>query len=153
MKQRIVVVVRNANQHDFLYKRGEAPKNNGIYKYPMFAYPDQATWNGYDKDRYKNDNSVKVMEFEEYVGMDNLQPGNIIEMKDMKGVKCKVFAVMGELVALSEDNDYEEFDNWFVLETIKKEWQLETPTEITTMTLDEVAAMKGIPVEQLRIKD
>ena len=72
-----------------------------------------------------------------------------------EGFKSKIIFRSGELVVFKHDNGYAS-GNYTVKELYDEGWRLdETPIEepIIEMTMEEIAKLKGIPVEKLRIKD
>lgn len=85
--------------------------------------------------------------------MDSLEKGDVIIENDGTDT-CKVLEILGSLVALSENNRHEEFDDWFLLKSIKDNWKIKAAEEdIKELTLEEVAKLAGVDVEKLRIKD
>lgn len=85
---------------------------------------------------------------------DGLEVGDVIE--DQNGDR-RILAVCGEIIATSYAYHHDSYFEWYVLkELIDRGCKLVQPkTEDDTieMTLEEVAELKGVDVDKLRIKD
>lgn len=85
--------------------------------------------------------------------LDNLEVGDVLV--DCARYERTVLAIVGKLVALSQGNRPETHYEWYTVAELKEtSYKLkDSEEEITELTLEEVAELKGIPVEKLRIKD
>lgn len=83
--------------------------------------------------------------------LDNLEVGDVLVRN---GQERAVLAVVDKLVALSYWDMPDEHYEWYTVAELRKSgMKLKDSEEITELTLEEVAELKGIPVEKLRIKD
>jgi len=83
--------------------------------------------------------------------LDNLSIDDVVVSDE--GNEYTVAAVIGRVVIIENEAGHE--DGIFTVKELKdNDWTVKSAeSEITEMTLEEVAKLKGIPVEQLRIKE
>lgn len=87
--------------------------------------------------------------------LDHLQPGDII--LDDDGDERKVIDVLPNSVLLSawgSGDDLDTADDWFTPGTLKRKGftlKQDTPAEVTELTLEDIAKLKGVDVSQIKI--
>lgn len=85
---------------------------------------------------------------ERIAAMDNLRPGDTIV--NSFGEMCRVLAATGELVALSNNNEFDSFDNWYLSSTLSDcGWnvRLEESEEVKELTVADVEKLVGSKVK------
>ena len=84
--------------------------------------------------------------------LDHLQPGDILV--DDEGDDREVYAVEGKLAAVSDGFNDGEYDfSWIHVEKLKsRDYTLKgQPADAVELTLDDIAKLKGVPVDQIKI--
>lgn len=67
--------------------------------------------------------------------------------------KCKILAVCGELIALSDDNNYEKCFGWYTKEELKEcGFKLVDEKEEKVVTMQEIADKFGVDVDNLKVE-
>lgn len=78
--------------------------------------------------------------------MEHLRVGDIITYVD--GVESRVFAAQGELVALSEDDNFKKYDNWYAIpKLIEMGWKVKSDEEVKELTVADVEKLVGSKVK------
>lgn len=128
---------------------GGRPKNTLGYPYAWFV---ETGSNKHLKDNEVTDFSIDMTK-EEIENYKDWQVGD--KIINRTGNKGEVIFRSGELVVFKYDDGHAS-DNFTTEELYDSDWRLdETPIEesFVEMTMEEIAKLKGIPVEKLRIKD
>lgn len=80
---------------------------------------------------------------------DTMKVGDILVNDDDK---CKVLAVVGDLIATSTTSIFDEFGSWDLKSTLEEYgWKIKNDSKVE-LTMDEVATKFGVDVKNLKIK-
>lgn len=89
--------------------------------------------------------SDPVGNLEKVEGADMYEVGDVLIDDD--GNERMVLALSGNLVALSPNNMFDDFNSWYILENLKESWKLKDTTEPKEMTVKQVSEALGHDVK------
>jgi hypothetical protein len=151
------VIVNNEEDYDWLYETlrsghfymSAIPTPRGTcYKFPFsVGISKVATWatttNWYKK-------NITLAEFKKEQGIMKYKQGDVLIHNC--GRTCEIQGAVGTVYIVENSNG--DGVTWTEKEIEQYNYTLKTDEpEITELTLEDIAALKGIPVEQLRIKE